>query len=169
MNHEGLADTRPLEPQLLDLGRSQQDVGDLMRWGLAEGPDGFFDEPSVDSNASEEAAEAVLTINASVGQGSYASRIGDEHHVVGGLGGSLSGRDSSDLDATLDLGHGGLLSDAIAERQRSSSGLRGAPFLPSVPLAIGAQVRYVSPEEDTSHDPCAAKGYAQLVPASEPR
>lgn len=42
--------------------------------------------------------------------------------------------------------------------------------LPSArPLAIGAQVRYVSPKEDTSHDPRAAKGYAQLVPASEPR
>lgn len=42
--------------------------------------------------------------------------------------------------------------------------------LPSAqPLASGAQVRYVSPEEDTRHDPRAAKGYAQLVPASETR
>jgi len=42
--------------------------------------------------------------------------------------------------------------------------------LPSAqPLASGAQVRYVSPEEDTSHDPRAAEGYAQLVPASETR
>ena len=37
------------------------------------------------------------------------------------------------------------------------------------PLAIGAQVRYVSPEEDTSHDARAAKGDAQLVRASETR
>jgi len=37
------------------------------------------------------------------------------------------------------------------------------------PLAIGAQVRYVSPEEDTSHDASAAKGDAQLVRVSETR
>ena len=37
------------------------------------------------------------------------------------------------------------------------------------PLAIGAPMRYVSPEEETSHDPRAAKGDAQLVPASETR
>ena len=37
------------------------------------------------------------------------------------------------------------------------------------PLAIRAQVRYVSPEEDPNDDPRAAKGDAQLVPASETR
>ena len=37
------------------------------------------------------------------------------------------------------------------------------------PLAIRAQVRYVSPEEDPNDDPRAAKGYAQLVPACETR
>jgi hypothetical protein len=47
----------------------------------------------------------------------------------------------------------------------------GAPCaLPGAqPLAIGPQVRYVSPEEDTSHDARAAKGDAQLVRASETR
>jgi hypothetical protein len=45
-----------------------------------------------------------------------------------------------------------------------ASALPGAP-----PLAIGAQVRYVSPEEDTSHDAGGAKGDAQLVRPSETR
>jgi len=54
---------------------------------------------------------------------------------------------------------------------RDSSVRPDASFaLPSAhPLASGAQVRYVSPEEETSHDPRAAKGDAQLVPASETR
>jgi hypothetical protein len=39
----------------------------------------------------------------------------------------------------------------------------------ALPLAIRAQVRYVSPLEDTNYGPRAAKSDAQLVPASEPR
>ena len=43
-------------------------------------------------------------------------------------------------------------------------------IIPSAqPLAIGAQVRDVSFQEDTRHDPRAAQGYAQLVPARETR
>ncbi len=54
---------------------------------------------------------------------------------------------------------------------RDSSVRPDASFaLPSAhPLASAAQVRYVSPEEDTSHDLRAVKGDAQLVPASETR
>jgi hypothetical protein len=54
---------------------------------------------------------------------------------------------------------------------RDSSFRPDASFaLPSAPpLASGAQVRDVSPEEETSHAPRAAKGDAQLVPASETR
>jgi hypothetical protein len=44
-----------------------------------------------------------------------------------------------------------------------------SPFSSAQPLASGAQLRYASPEEGPSHDPRAAKGYAQLAPAGESR
>jgi hypothetical protein len=53
---------------------------------------------------------------------------------------------------------------ALPVRPDASLALPGAQ-----PLAIGAQVRYVSPWEETRHAPRAAKGYAQLVPSGETR
>jgi len=59
---------------------------------------------------------------------------------------------------------------ASTGRARVPSGRTLHPPCPARnPLAIGAQVRYVSPEEGTSHDARAAKGDAQLVRASETR
>lgn len=47
---------------------------------------------------------------------------------------------------------------------RDSPGRPDASFdLPTAPpLAIGAPVRYVSPEEDSSHDPWAAKDWFEV-------